>query len=288
MKKSVVYVSILACAALISSARADYGWAVTTGSTLVHFDLASPGTTILSSSITGLRQSNGVTPDPFGNIVDLASYNGQLFGLDGNANFYSLNGLSGAATFISNAFAPAGFDGALAYDPFTGNFRFVSDAAENVQISLAGAITNGNATFYAPGDINSAFAPVFTGLAIDADFGTGFALDSATDTLAITFDPNFEEFFTLGALGIDVTGLGALDVFNGFLFGALSTDASLSSLYAIDASTGAASLIGDFGTGITGLAITGTSAVPEPSTYSLLGALVLASFVVLRRRKRAA
>lgn len=288
MKKSVVYTSILACTALISTARADFGWAVTTDAKLIHFDLAAPGITLLSSSITGLRQSDGVTADPFGNITDLASYNGQLYGLDGNANFYSLNALSGAATFISNAFAPVGFDAGLAYDPFTSNFRFVSDAAENVQIGFDGTLTYGNSAYYAAGDTNAATAPFFAALAIDADFGTGFALDSATDTLAITFDPNFEEFFTLGALGLDVTSLASLDILNGALFGALSGDASTSALYSIDSATGAATFVGDFGTGITGLALSQTSAVPEPSTYGLFGALVLAGFVVLRRRQRAA
>jgi hypothetical protein len=288
MKKSVVYTSILACAALISTARADFGWAVTTDAKLIHFDLATPGTTLLSSSITGLRQSNGVTADPFGNITDLASYNGQLYGLDGNANFYSLNALSGAATFISNAFAPFGFDAGLAYDPFTNNFRFVSDAAENVQIGFDGTLTYGNSAYYAAGDANVGFAPFFAGLAIDADFGMGFALDSDTDTLAITFDPNFEEFFTLGALGLDVTSLASLDILNGALFGALSGDASTSALYSIDSATGAATFVGDFGTGITGLVLSQTSAVPEPSTYGLFGALALAGFVVVRRRKRAA
>ncbi|ATC66106.1 hypothetical protein CMV30_11330 [Nibricoccus aquaticus] len=284
MKLSVVSASLLALAGAVSSAHAQFGWAVTTESRLVHFSLSAPSETILSSSITGLRQSNGVTPDAFGNIYELTSFNGQLYGLDGHANFYSINGLSGQATFISNAFAPAGFDAGLAYDPFTGKFRFVSDAGENVQIGLNGAVTNGNATYYAPGDANFGASTVFNGLAIDSDFGTGFALDSATDTLAITFDPNFEEFFTVGSLGFDITGLGSLDILNGALFAALSGDASLSSLYSIDSTTGAATLIGDFGTGVTGLVLTQSAAVPEPSTYGLIGAAALAGLIVLRRR----
>lgn len=287
MKLSVVSASLLALAGAVSSAHAQFGWAVTTESKLVHFSVSAPSQVLLSSSITGLRQSNGVTPDAFGNIYELTSYNGQLYGLDGHANFYSIS-TSGQASFISNAFAPAGFDAGLAYDPFTGKFRFVSDAAENVQIAFNGALTNGNPTFYGAGDANFGAATVFTGLAIDADFGTGFAIDSATDTLAITFDPNFEEFFTIGSLGLDITGLGSLDILNGALFAALSGDASSSSLYSIDASTGAATLIGNFGTGVTGLVLTQSAAVPEPSTYGLIGAGLLAAVVVIRRRNRRA
>ena len=289
MKTSVVFSTLLATAALAPLAYAQFGWAVTTDSKLIHFSLSNPSTTLLSNSLTGLRQSNGVTPDPFGNILDLAQFNGQLYGLDGNANFYSI-AYSGAATFISNSFAPLGFDAGLAYDPFASKFRFVSDAGENALIATNGAVSTGANIFYASTDANAAASAFFTGLAIDYDFGTGFALDSELNTLATTVDTHFAEFFTVGSLGLDITSLSTMDILNGSLYAALSTDASSSNLYTIDALTGSATLIGGFNTGITGLAVTAsssiptTSAVPEPSSYAAFAGGITLTLALFRRR----
>ncbi len=286
-KTSALFTGLALALGLSISAQAQFGWATTTANELVHFNLSSPSNLIHSATITGLRQSDGTTADPFGNILDLAQFNGQLYGIDGNANFYSINGLSGAATFINNQLAPLGFDAGLAYDPFTGKFRFLTDAGESLQLALDGSVSTGDALFFAPGDAQFGAQPAFIALGIDADFGTGYAIDAATDTVSFTFDPNFAEFFTLGSLGIDATGLGSLDLLDSALYAALSTDSSLSSLYRIDATTGAASLIGDFNTGITGFVATSFTPVPEPSTYGLFGAAFVIGLVALRRRRAA-
>lgn len=279
MNKSIAAAALLALLAPVAS-FAQLSWVTTSDAKLLQIDLSNPSTILESHTITGLRGAGGVSSDPFGYIQDLTQVNGTLYGLDRNANFYWINGTTGAANFIGSAFSPVGFDGGLAHDPFTNNFRFVSDASENVQISFSGAVTNGNATFYAPEDVNAASVTTFVALGIDSDFGTGYAIDSATGSLAVTIDPNFEEFFTVGSLGLNISGLAGLDVYQGALYAALSEDAFLSSFYSIDATTGAATLVGNFDGGITGLAV-----IPEPSTYAaLLGAVALAVAAYRRRR----
>ncbi len=285
---SALAAAALSLAALAPSAHAVTGWAVTTENALISFDLSAPTSFLSSNTITGLRAVDGVSTDPFGQILDLAQKDGQLFGLDANANFYSLDASTGAATFLSNALSPLGFDAGLAYDPFFGQFRFVSDAGENKLISTSGAVTNATSLFYGAGDANFGANVSFSGVAIDYHFGTGFALDAVNDTLAYTFDANFAEFFTLGNLGLDITALASLDILaNGELFAALSTDSATSGLYQIDPVTGQATFVADFGTGITGLAFS-TAAIPEPSTYGLLAGASAIGFALLRRRNRRA
>lgn len=281
---------VFAIAAVPLASQAQTGYAATADSRIFQFDFSSnPGVATNVVNVTGLVGGDGSTPDAFGSLFELAYNpgNGVFYGQDGNANFYSVNVATGQASFISNAFTPMGFDAGLAYDPFGGNFRFVSDAAENVAIETDGTVTTGNPTVYATGDANEAATPFFVGLGIDPDFGTGFALDSNLDTLATTIDPNFETFDTVGGLGLDVTAFGGLTVFSdGFditIFAALSEDAVTSSLFTIDPFTGAATRIGAFSVDGSPVGVSAI-AVPEPATGVFLigGCAVLAS---MRRRR---
>ncbi len=283
-----------ALAALSPVAHAYEFWAVNTSNALVSYDSAAPGSALSSTPITGLVGSDGVTADTFGRIADITYVGSTLYGIDLNANLYTLNTAVGTiqfgtATLVSSTFSPAGFDLGIAYDPFPvleGNIlRVVSDSAENFAVSAGGVFTQGNNVFVGTGisDINEGANLAFSGLAIDPDFGTGYAFDANLDTLFITNDPDFAEFFTVGLLGGDFTALGSIEWVDGnTLIAALSTDSVESSLYSIDTSTGVATLIGSFDTGITGIAV---SAVPEPSTYAAFAGMAVLGLATLRRRR---
>lgn len=275
-----------------TTAQAYEFWAVNTTNQLVRYDSAAPGSALFSAGITGLFGSDGSTPDAFGQITDITFANGSLYGFDTNANLYTLNTTTGAATLVSSTFAPAGFDLGLAYDPFIsgGGLRVVTDLGENFSATLGGTFTAGNGVYVGTGlgDVNEGASLAFSGLAIDVDFGTGFAFDANLDTLFVTYDANFEEFFTVGALGGDFTALASFDfVDESTLLAALSTDSFVSELYLIDPTTGAATLVGSFGDGITAIAVN-SSAIPEPASAAALFGLAGLGLAVLRRGRRAA
>lgn len=281
---------LAATLALASTAQAYEFWAVNTTNQLVRYDSAAPGTALFSTGITGLFGFDGVTPDAFGQITDLTFANGSLYGLDTNANLYTINTGTGAATLVSSTFAPSGFDLGLAYDPFIsgGGFRVVTDLGENFSATLGGSFTAGNDVYVASGDVNDAATLAISGLAIDVDFGIGWAFDAHLDTLFVTYDANFEEFFTVGELGGDFTALASLDfVDESTLLAALSTDSFVSELYTIDPTTGTATLVGSFGDGITAIAVN-SSAIPEPASAAALFGLAVLGLAVLRRGRRAA
>jgi hypothetical protein len=268
--------------ALFPKASASVLYGVTSSNQLVTFDTSAPSTFLFTTSISGLVASNGVTPDPFAGIVNLA-YNysdGQLYGLDSNSNFYRI-GTNGSAILLSSSFSPNGFDAGLGFDPFSGNFVYGSDLAEQFNLGSTGTVTAGADFVYGTGDVNAATTPSIFGVAFDPDFGTAWFVDANLDTLSMSLDPGLGELLTVGGLGTDVTSFGDLTTdFQGNLYATLSTDGLTSSLYAINGATGEASLLGGYGAG-EGRDLV-TLAVPEPST-SLLGGL--GAIALLRRRR---
>lgn len=267
----------LALLVLPSMASADVFTAVTVDNNLVTFDSSAPGVILTSAPVTGLASGGG-------NLVNLA-YNptdGLYYGLDFAANFYSIDS-TGAATQIPSTFAPTGFSGGLAWDPSGGVLVFVSESAELYTITTTGTATKQPDFVYSPGDANDTETPSLTAIGFDPDFNTPYFINPNTNTLVTNLDINLGSADTVGPLGFDVTPNAALMVDSlGNLYASLSTDGFSSSFYSIDAGTGAATLIGNFASGV--LAITGTAAVPEPSA-ALLG---LASLGLMARRRRTA
>ena len=280
--KRPYFAGLLSSLTMLQAASAASLFGVTTDNQLVSFDTATPSVFQTSVVITGLFDADGITPNPSGSILNMAARPGtnpgtfQLWGIDNNANVYTIN-LRGVATLVSAGFTPAGFSAGFAHDPFNDDFVYAGDNAENFSLSLAGAAMANPDFTYAGGG-----TPAIFGLGIDPFFGTAFAIDALNDSLSSSSDPLFpgnSELSIVGSLGLDVTSFGGLVVdFDGNLFASLSTDGLTSSLYSIDSTTGAATVIGSFGSGV-GLT---TIAVPEPSAV-LLGSL--GTLAMLRRRR---
>ncbi|MDP0500075.1 MAG: DUF4394 domain-containing protein [Verrucomicrobiota bacterium JB022] len=270
MNKFLASLSILGVAA---ASQAYALWGVSADNSLIKFDASNPSVIQSRTAITGLN-------DPFASILDF-DYNpndGYFYGVDTGANVYRIRS-NGVATQIGS-FGPSGYDADMAYDPFFGNFRWVSDFAENAMLELDGSFSFGGDFFYSVDDVNFGNTPSLTGIGIDPDFGEMYMIDPELDVLVQTFDPDGGELFTIGSLGLDITGFSSLVIDdNGNLFAALSVDGFTSGLYSIDLMTGAATWIGEFGEGINAIA------VPEPRVYAALAGLLALGLAVIRRRR---
>ncbi len=260
--------------ALSAAAPAAIFMGVTDENNLISFDTANPGAVLSSVPVSGLV-------NPLDSLLNL-TYNaadGKLYGLDSSANFYQVN-FDGSTVLLNNTFAPTGFSGGLSYDSFSGDLVFGSITAEHFTLSTAGAATANPDFVYADGDPFEMSSPSVFAIGLDPVTGEAFFIDNLTGSLARSYDPALSEWFTVGDLGLDVTSYGALAIDeDGNLFASLSVDGLNSALYSINPSTGAATLIGGFSGGVSGLA-----AVPEPSAALLGGLGALALF----RRRRSA
>lgn len=276
--------------ALAASAHAEAVVGLTTTNALVTFDSATPTNASAPIGIVGLM---GANEQIIG--IDRRPATGALFGLSNGNRLYTLNPGTGAATFVSllSGASLSGSAFGIDFNPVVDRLRVTSNAGQNLRINVdSGVVTvDGALNGAAAGLAGSAYANNFNGTTSTTLFG----INGLTDSLYRQNPPNDGTLVLVGALGVDTIGVAGFDIsgLTGAAFASLtSADTGKSSFYSINLGTGSATLIGAFGYGgnpaiaapLLGIAVT---AVPEPGTYALFGAGVLALGFVVRRRRQA-
>lgn len=267
----------LGCLFLWSSeASAAVIYASTTLRNLISFDSANPGSLLSSVPISGAIGTDSIAG------IDFRPANGTLYAL-GNAGgisrLYIVNLQTGVTTRVgSTDFNLPGTNFGVDFNPVPDRLRVVSDSNTSVRLNpnngaLAGTDTNLNpsssvvAVAYDRNDTNPATLTTLFG--IDA-FNNELVRIGGVDGNP---SPNDGLVTRIGVLGVDAAGSSSFDISStGVAFASLTS----SSLYTIDLTTGAATFVGQIGTGLED--ITGLSAVtpvPEPTSVIVLGGLGL-------------
>lgn len=282
--------AIAAVLAFGAIGHAEVVTALTTSNTLVRFDSATPGTLIGATiPITGLL------PGEVLQGIDFRPADGQLIGVayissTGAINVYAINQTTGAvqfANFNSNS-VPAGI-GRLSIDfnPVANALRIVGSNGGNFRIPAGGSGVLATDTTLNPG------SPVVTGIAYDRNFAgatqtTLFDIDSAANALTTQGGINGSPSPNLGTLNV-VGGLSGIagSAVTGFDISGVSGVGYLSNsagLFTLNLGTGAASSVGNIGSGALGIFDITAAPVPEPGSLTLLVVTAAGLSRVMRRK----
>ena len=241
-----------------------------------------------TTAITGLAMGDRLVG------IDLRPGNALIYGISLSNKIYTVDVATGAATFVAALSAPvvqANLGYGIDFNPvadFSGaaSLRFVSSAGGNFAVNASTGAVGNAANTVAAGYTAVAYTNSMP-LPMAAPASTAlYYIDSSTDTLARAASAfNTPTITTVGALGVDVLKANGFDIANGRGYAALNVDAGTSlatGIYGIDLATGSATLLGTYNGTLSGLTV---SAVPEPQTYAMLLAGLVAVGAMARRRK---
>jgi hypothetical protein len=219
---------------------------------LLIFSPAMPGTPV-SKSIAGLQAGETLLG------LDFRPVNGQLYGLGSTSRLYTINTSNGMATAVGAvpftiplSGTSFGFD----FNPSVDRVRIVSNTGQNFRVhpetGLAVTPADGNLNPGTPAVSAAAYNNNFAGTTVT----TLFDIDATTDKLFMQNPPNNGTLVEVGSLGINI------ELTNGFDIGstsntamALLTVGSVTKLYSINLTTGAATALADFPAGARAFAI---------------------------------
>jgi hypothetical protein len=257
--------ALIACATLVN-AQTIYGLS---GSNLVSFNATAPSVILNTVSISGISAGQAIAG------IDSRPVSGELYALGynqvtGQAQVYVINPTSGMATpknvtpvMLQSNMGKVSFD----FNPTVDRIRVTGSNNANYRLNpITGAIaaTDSNLNF-AIGDVNAGMEPsvgtgAYTNSYIGATATTLYNYDDSLNILTTQNPPNNGTLNTIGASGITVNSADPtsdLDIYFNSSSGTNSayfvanTGASFNdNLYTINLATGAATLVGAVGTGI--------------------------------------
>ena len=223
--------------------RAIFG--LTCANQLVLFGSGNPGTLVRQVSISGMPSGHAMEG------IDFRPADGKLYGVGSDSRVYTIDTLSGAASPVGGAFAPA-----AAGDHFGVAFSGTED-----RLRLHGVESNQNLSFdpvtgstasadaelaYAVGDAHAGENPgVAASAYLESAAGSTLYGIEANENTLVTVSPATGMLATVATFGFNVYLCSGLDIdTDGTAYGALSTDSG-SQLYTIDLTSAAATLLGD-------------------------------------------
>jgi len=288
MKKLIHSLCVLSAAATLGHAETIFG--LTASNQIFSFNSAMPGTISPLLAVTGLAANEQLQ------AIDFRPANGQLYAMGNSSRLYRVDPTSGMAVQLGGVFTTMlsgtvfGFD----FNPVPDRVRVHSDSNQNLRLNPNnGAVAATDADLvYAMGDPNFGNDPNVVATAytnsVPGMVGstTLYSLDSQWDVLNIhSGAPGFPTMTTVGPVSILNTNRVGFDISGMTGIGYVSVAPAASSfLHTIDLKTGATTLIGEIGSGITVMNLS-VAPVPEPGTMALAGVALAGAIAYARRRR---
>jgi hypothetical protein len=275
---------LLSCgvaAALLSTvpAQAVTLYGVDEVNNLVRFDSANPGVTLASVPIMGIAGSSVLS-------IDLRVADGLFYALTDDNRLFTVNPVSGASSLVATL-ALTGTNFAMDFNPTNANLRIVSNDNTNYvyNFTTMALVPGINVAYGAGGPAGDPDIVAAGYLNNDNDAGTGtvlYVLDSRNDVLA-TQNPATGVLMQIGPLGVNIGARTSFDITG---TGNQAFVQSGATLYTVNLTTGAMTVVGNTDRPLFGL--TAAAPVPEPSTWaSLLLGLVAVGAAARSQRRQA-
>jgi len=227
---------------------------LTSNNTLVNIDPSGFAKAIQVKGIDGNLQG-----------IDFRPANGLLYGVTDTDNVYTINFITGRATFVSKLSSSfnGGFQSGFDFNPVPDRLRIVGSNDQNFRTNVdTGAVTVDTPLAYATDDVNAKVDPNVTAVAyINSVAGATstqlYGIDYDLDVLVLQNPPNDGTLRTIGNLGVNFAPISGFDIFTNRQGTNTGYALSGSVLYTINLSTGIATKIADVPKGnFIGLAVT--------------------------------
>ncbi len=229
-------------------------FAVDTSNRLISFGALRPSVLLSSVPITGMQPGEDLV------ALDFRPANAQLVGLGSTSRLYLLDRVTGVATPIGSAAFGTPLSGSkfgIDFNPTVDRLRIHSNSGQNLRANPdTGALAAVDAPLaYAAGDPHAGAQPyiaenAYTNSFAGATTTTLFAIDSSVDALVMVNPPNAGTLITVGALGLDTSGLVGFDIAgnDGTAYATFTANTGGASLlHTLDLGTGRATLVGAVG-----------------------------------------
>ncbi|RZK99412.1 MAG: DUF4394 domain-containing protein, partial [Hymenobacter sp.] len=240
------------------------------GTNLLTFDTATPNLIRTSTGITGMATTQtlvGLDVRPLTNTLYALGYNSAAAAGVANAQLYTLNGATGIAVPVGAAIRLELGTGSIGFDfnPTVDRIRVVGANRTNYRLVPTDgtiAFTDGQLTYATGTSTPSIGAAAYTNSFMGATSTSGTTLydyDEVLNTLNTQVPPNDGTLNNVGSSGITVNATAPnvdLDIYStgvgvntAYLVANTGTSAN-ASLYTVNLTTGAATLVGAIGNGI--------------------------------------
>ena len=225
---------------------------------LLIFNPMSPNISVIEKTISGLPM--GVTLEG----IDFRPADATIYGVGSDSKLYTINTLTGAVTFKSTLSIPlsGGTDASYGVDfnPFANLLRVVSNTGQNLRINVDTGVTSVDTPLTFSGTSKGVNGAAYTNSNVGLTAGGQtmlFNLDSQSNKLYKQDPmPNAGVLVEVGNLGVTIDKSNGFDIggISGLGYGLLTVGGT-SGLYGINLTTGAATKISNFPTGVKGFAL---------------------------------
>lgn len=219
------------------------GYSTDNSNNLLIFNLMTPTVASpVSKAITGLQAGESILG------IDMRPATGQLYALGSSSRLYVINMSSGAASAVGTTFTTmlAGTSFGFDFNPTVDRIRVVSNTGQNLRLDPntgTVAAIDGTLNPGTPAVSAAAYTNNFAG----ASSTLLYVIDPATDKLYTQVPPNNGTLVEVGNLGINITTDNGFDIGSksNMAYGLFSVG-GVTKLYAVNLTTGAASVQLDF------------------------------------------